>query len=82
MKRKILIVDDEPDIVEFIEATLNDYGFKVFKAGDGKSALEIAKQERPDLIISDICMPGMTGYEFWKALKELKLGKSGTIPTR
>lgn len=80
MGRKILVVDDEPEIVELVESVLRDHDFEVFTASDGKNALEIAQHERPDLIISDICMPGLTGYEFWQALKELKLGKTGTIP--
>ncbi|HOW59934.1 MAG TPA: response regulator [Candidatus Omnitrophota bacterium] len=80
MERKILVVDDEPDIVELIEAVLNEHGFEVFTAHNGKDALEVARREKPDLIISDICMPGLSGYEFWKALKDLKLGNAGEIP--
>lgn len=80
MKRKILVVDDEPEIVESVESVLLDHGFDVFKAGNGAEALEIAKREWPDLIISDICMPGLTGYEFWNELKKINDGKGGKIP--
>ena len=80
MKRKILVVDDESEIVESVEYVLRDQGFDVLKAGNGAEALEMTKREWPDLIISDICMPGMTGYEFWNELKKLGEGKGGKIP--
>lgn len=59
-KHKILIVDDEPDILEFMQYNLEKEGFEVFLASSGKQALEVAKRELPDLIILDVMMPGMT----------------------
>ena len=62
MKIKILLVDDEKDIVEFLHYNLTQEGFKVFTAYDGKEALE-KLVEKPDLIILDVMMPRMDGYE-------------------
>ncbi len=59
----ILLVDDEPDILEFLGYNLRKEGYKVFTAKDGKSALKILKELRPHLIILDIMMPEMTGIE-------------------
>lgn len=66
---KILIVDDEPDVVELLERTLRGDGFEVVSAYDGIGALDIAGTERPDLIILDIMMPMMSGYEVCAQLK-------------
>ena len=58
---KILIVDDEPDIVMVLEQRLKASGYQVEKAGSGQEALKKAKEEKPDLIIMDIVMPDMDG---------------------
>ena len=71
MKSKILLVDDEQDIVEFLEYNLNQEGFEVITAYDGVEALEKVN-EKPDLIILDIMMPNMDGYEVCKRLRENK----------
>ncbi len=68
-KHKILIVDDEPDILEFMQYNLEKEGFEVFLASSGKQALEVAKQELPDLIILDVMMPGMDGIETCRELR-------------
>jgi two-component system alkaline phosphatase synthesis response regulator PhoP len=62
-KYKILIVDDEPDILEFINYNLRREGFKVFQAGSGMEAIETARQHKPDLILLDIMLPEMDGIE-------------------
>ncbi len=68
MKTKILLVDDEPDIVEFLQYNLMQEGFDVITAYDGKEAL--AKiNEKPDLIILDIMMPVLDGYEVCKRIR-------------
>ena len=59
----ILIVDDEPDVVEFLETTLKAENFQVLSAYDGISALDICSTEKPDLVLLDIMMPMMSGYE-------------------
>lgn len=66
---KILIVDDEPDILEFLRYNLVKEGFNVFTAQDGESGLEVASNERPDLIILDIMMPKMDGVEVCRRLR-------------
>ena len=76
--RKILIVDDEPDIVRVVEESLSKEGYQTFKACDGEEALNIAHKESPDLIITDIGMPKMDGFELIKRLKED--GQTKNIP--
>jgi two-component system, OmpR family, alkaline phosphatase synthesis response regulator PhoP len=69
MKTKILLVDDEPDIVEFLQYNLIQEGFDVISAYDGIEALSKISQ-KPDLIILDIMMPKMDGYEVFKKIRE------------
>lgn len=69
--QKILLVDDEPDILEFMEYNLKKENYGISKATNGKEAIEKAKKERPDLIILDIMMPEMDGIETCRALREL-----------
>jgi DNA-binding response OmpR family regulator len=64
MTNTIMVVDDEPRIVSVIESYLTQYGYRVVKSYDGEKALLLAEQEEPDLIILDIMMPKMDGYEF------------------
>ncbi|MDP2038535.1 MAG: response regulator, partial [Ignavibacteria bacterium] len=61
MKTKILLVDDEKDIVEFLQYNLSNEGFKVITAYNGQEALDKLSQ-KPDLIILDVMMPKMDGY--------------------
>ena len=68
-KEKILVVDDEPDIVKLITLKLVNEGFKVFGANDGQEALKKVAEEKPDLIILDISMPKMDGWEVCEKLK-------------
>lgn len=67
---KILLVDDEKDIIEFLSYNLAREGFKVFSANSGKEALKIARQQIPDIIVLDVMMPGMDGVETCEALRE------------
>ncbi len=71
MTKKILVVDDEKDIVEMLKYNLQKEGYKVITADNGKEALERA-QQRPDLILLDIMMPVMDGFQTLKALKQNK----------
>jgi two-component system, OmpR family, alkaline phosphatase synthesis response regulator PhoP len=70
--KKILIVDDEPDIIEILTYNLQKEGFSVVSAANGKIALEIATKEKPDLIILDIMMPELDGVETCRRLREQK----------
>ena len=68
---KILIAEDEPDIRELITLTLQFNGFDVTSARDGAEAVEIAQRGQFDLILMDVRMPRMTGYEACRRLREL-----------
>lgn len=59
----LLLVDDEPDILEFVSYNLKKEGFKVLTAPNGEAGLKIAKKELPELILLDVMMPGMDGIE-------------------
>jgi two-component system, cell cycle sensor histidine kinase and response regulator CckA len=65
----ILVVDDRADDRQLLATLLDYYGHRVLEATDGAEALQIAQAERPDLIISDILMPTMDGYEFVRRLR-------------
>jgi len=67
MGKKILVVDDEKRLVSLVAEYLQQSGYKVIGANNGKEALVIARQEKPDLIILDLMMPEMNGYEFMQA---------------
>lgn len=67
--KKILIADDEPDILEILEYNLTDEGYTVLKAKDGDEALALAKLHQPDLIILDVMMPRKTGMEVCQILR-------------
>ncbi len=70
MKHKtILIVDDEPDILEFLQYNLEKEGYRVFTANNGENGIAIAEKEQPDLIILDIMMPKMDGVEVCRQLR-------------
>jgi len=70
MREKILIVEDEKDIVKMLEYNLKKEGFRTISARDGEDALEYAVREHPDLIILDLMLPGMDGLEVCKELKK------------
>lgn len=68
---KILLVDDEPDILEFLSYNLKKEGYNVFTANNGKEAIVVAKKEHPHLIILDVMMPDMDGIETCREIREL-----------
>ncbi|MFP4623455.1 MAG: response regulator, partial [Gemmatimonadota bacterium] len=67
--KKILIVDDEPDVVSYLEMLLQDRGYATVSADDGNEALELVRKERPDLVTLDISMPEASGTRFYRELK-------------
>ena len=73
-KERILIVDDEKNIVSSLTSILSDEGYEVSMAGDGIEALELIQKDPPDLVILDIWLPGMDGIEVLKTLKSYNLG--------
>jgi CheY-like chemotaxis protein len=68
--KKILVADDESHILHVVSLKLRNAGFAVVTAGDGQEALELAQQEKPDLIITDYHMPQLSGLELCKLLKQ------------
>lgn len=68
---KVLVVDDDPDIVELLEYNLQKEGYKVLTAEDGKRALEIVKDFTPDLVLLDIMMPNIDGIETGRRLRQM-----------
>ena len=69
MKRKILIVDDEEDILNFLEMVLTEKGYEIVTAAGGHEALTRAQIEKPDLVLLDVMMPQMDGWEVLKLLR-------------
>lgn len=67
---KVMVVDDEPDIVRLVSFSLKRHGFEVVEANDGLTAITMAEEEAPDLILMDVMMPVMNGYDASKKLKE------------
>ena len=67
--RKILVVDDESHITQVVSLKLSNAGYAVVTAGDGEEGFEIACQEKPDLVITDLQMPYMSGIELAKKLR-------------
>jgi DNA-binding response OmpR family regulator len=68
-KKKILLVDDEVDFVEVVRVRLEDSGYEVLVAYDGEEGLERAEREEPDLIILDIMLPKISGFDVCRKLK-------------
>lgn len=66
---KIVIAEDEPDIRDLIRFTLQFAGYEVFAGSNGEEGYELAKQEKPDIVLMDVRMPKMTGYEACRKIK-------------
>lgn len=69
---KVLIVDDEKEFSDFLAFRLEQLGYSVLHAENGKKGLKLIKTDKPDIIIADVNMPEMDGYEFSKLAKNLK----------
>lgn len=80
MKQLVLVVDDEPKIVRLARDYLEQGGFGVISAADGRAALQAARRERPDLVVLDLGLPEMDGLEVCRALRrEVGCGATFTI---
>src|SRR5512144_1558652 len=66
---KILVVDDEADLVSVLRFGLQAEGFEVIDAADGETGLRLARDERPDLLVLDLMLPKLDGYQVCRALK-------------
>ncbi|OHE59850.1 MAG: hypothetical protein A2Z47_02875 [Thermodesulfovibrio sp. RBG_19FT_COMBO_42_12] len=80
MSAKILVVDDDPDVLEAISIILEANGYEVVTARDGLEGLDKLKAEKPDLMILDLLMPKMDGFEVCKELKDPRRAKYAHIP--
>lgn len=69
MAKKILVIEDEPEMVEMVKTRLEANNYEVITASDGQQGLDKARKENPDLIILDIMLPGMDGYRVCGLLK-------------
>src|ERR671937_1996730 len=80
MAESILVVDDDPDIARFVEVNLRSAGYDVSVAGNGEEALERAVELRPDLVLLDVMMPKMDGFEVAQRLRrDPRTSSSSTI---
>ena len=70
--KKILIVEDEPSLIFTLQDTLESEGYKVEVVSDGEKAIEMTKQFKPDLMLLDLMLPGMSGYEICKTIRASK----------
>lgn len=77
--KTILVVDDEYDLLQTICATLELGGYRPVPAGNGRTALQMIEAERPDLVLTDVMMPYMSGYDLVRAIRQLPGGKD--LPT-
>jgi CheY-like chemotaxis protein len=77
---RILLVDDEPDAREIVATILGEAGAEIATASNSRQALELIEQWSPDLLISDIGMPGESGYDLIRKVRALSNGNSGQIP--
>ncbi len=69
-KPKVLVVEDEPSLVDTLEYSLRRQGYAVSVATDGRTALELARREQPNLIVLDVMLPGMDGFEVCRILRQ------------
>ena len=69
MRAKVLVVDDEQDILDLVRYHLEREGYQVVGCRDGKSALDLVDREKPDLVVLDLLMPGVDGFEVCRRLR-------------
>lgn len=68
--KKILIVDDEPDVVSYLEMLLHDAGYETVSASNGREGIEVARKEKPNLVTLDVSMPEASGTRFYRDIKD------------
>jgi CheY-like chemotaxis protein len=69
-QKRILVIDDEPSVVTYLETLLQDNGYDTISAENGRTGFQKAKQEKPDLVCLDITMPEESGIRFYRDLKD------------
>ena len=80
MSKTILVVDDKKELRVMVKTYLEQEGFRVATANDGQEALYVARHEKPDLIILDLMMPEMGGYDFIRAYRRGATPRSSSSP--
>src|SRR5258707_2027332 len=70
MAKTILVVDDKASVTRLLRDYLTEHGFRIVTAGDGREALYVARHEKPDLVLLDIMMPEMDGFEFLRHFRK------------
>ena len=78
MKRRILLIEDDPENADYVELALTVKGYEVSVVGNAEEALPLVQQRPPDLLLLDVMLPGMTGFEFLAQLRAMP--KLGTLP--
>jgi DNA-binding response OmpR family regulator len=69
-KKKVIIIDDEPDIVTYLTTLLEDNGYETIAAKDGQEGLDKTRAQKPDLVLLDITMPEKSGVKYYRELRE------------
>ncbi len=69
--KKILIIDDDPMFLRLVDQVLTQQGYEVFKAGNGQEGLRVLFAHKPDLVILDVVMPGMDGWQTCQRIREI-----------
>ncbi len=70
MSKKILVIDDEPDMVTFLSTLLEENGYDTVPASDGEEGLEKARTQKPDLVSLDLLMPNKSGFKMFRELRK------------
>ncbi len=70
MAKKVLIIDDDTNVIKFLSLALTENGYEVASAEDGKEGFDVVQQENPDLIVLDVMMPKRTGFVLFKQLRK------------
>ncbi|UCG23630.1 MAG: response regulator, partial [Chloroflexota bacterium] len=70
MRQKVLVVEDEPVLLETLDYNLSREGYEVSQATTGRQAIEIARSEQPDLVVLDVMLPGLDGFEVCRILRQ------------
>ena len=79
---RVLVVDDEPSIRELVQTVLRYEGFEVATAADGRSALTELERFRPDLVVLDVMLPDLDGFEVQQRLSRRRAPRPGGVPHR
>ncbi len=76
---RLLLIDDDPNVLQIYGASLRTHGFEVLEAKNGVNGLVLALKEHPDLILLDLLMPGMTGFQLLEELRKDSWGKNAKV---